>query len=944
VPRVIEKKEGEYPPVTVGEPASALYRIYLFGFFLSGAAGLIYQIAWIRILSLVFGNTLYAVSMVVAAFLSGLALGSRFWGKRADISKDPFKTYIKLEILIALSAAVVTLLIYVLDDIFVSVMTVESIASGKWQLIRYVFFFVLLLAPTSFMGGTVPMMSKFFIRSFETVGRGVGTLYAANTYGGMAGCFISGFLMVPLLGVKGAVAAAIFLNLFVATLLWFSGSWVVAEENVKESSRKLQPASKQKRRKKNKKAVLFSEQKSDSTHGYKVSFALALFLITLSGFNALVYEVLWTRAFIVFFKSTVYLFSNLLTVFLFGIALGSHLVTKRADRLGDPIKLFGIAQVGIGLFGILSVLFFLYSNELALGFGAMLGGMSWAKDILVMLVLMLFAFLVPTVLIGLSFPLICRVVTGSLGSIGRKVGVVYAAGTAGGIIGSLMAGFFFLPLVGLQKGLFIVSFLALINGYIALLNAVSRKGAGWIMPASGAFALVAFIAFEISGTNIGIGPKTEGKLVFAREGIMGTVKVVQKRGGGPLTLMVNNYQLATSGDVAVRFGHIPMILKPDAEDILLISLGSGITAGSIGAHPVKRIENVEIVPTLLDVQPLFARENRNIVSDRRFHLTFWDGRHYVRVTKRKYDLVISDLYQPDSAGVGNLYALEHFLNVKAKLKKGGAMAQWLPLYQLSPENLKVIMRTFAHAFEHVIVWSGDINSEAPTLMLFGSRDPFYIQPEKFAQRLELEAVKNDLIDHADPLSFLSFYVMDRNGILKFTEGSPINTDNRPVIEYTAPKNLWQRKENAVINFASLINLRQVITPLLPTAKADKKLSDSLERYFKGRTKILIGKVEHFRRNYNAELKLYQEAAKLVPGDPYLSMAVFDLGYLYFKRRDYKTSAEILKWAKNINPGLLEAHFYLAKSYERMGMKEASIKALTELARLRPDIADKLIVR
>jgi tetratricopeptide (TPR) repeat protein len=353
---------------------------------------------------------------------------------------------------------------------------------------------------------------------------------------------------------------------------------------------------------------------------------------------------------------------------------------------------------------------------------------------------------------------------------------------------------------------------------------------------------------------------------------------------------------------------------------------------------------VEIVPTLLDVQPLFARDNKNIVSDKRFHLTFWDGRHYVRVTKRKYDLVISDLYQPDSAGVGSLYALEHFLNVKAKLKKGGAMAQWLPLYQLSPDNLKVIMRTFAHAFEHVIVWAGDINTEAPTLMLFGSSDPFYIQPEKFAQSLELETVKTDLIDHADPLSFLSFYVMDRDGVMRFTEGSPINTDDRPVIEYSAPRNLWQRKENALINFASLIGVRQNITALLPRAGADKELSDSLKRYFKGRTEILIGKVEHFRRNYNSELKHYQEAAKHVPSDPYLSMAVFDLGYMYFKRRDYNTSAEILKWAKKINPGLLEAHFYLAKSYERMGKKEDAIKVLTELARLRPDIADKLIAR
>ncbi|MFQ5430974.1 MAG: fused MFS/spermidine synthase [Nitrospinota bacterium] len=941
--QVIEKQEGRYPPISVAEHSASKYRTYILCFFLSGAAGLIYQIAWIRILSLVFGNTLYAVSMVVAAFLSGLAIGSHFWGKRADVCKDPFKTYVNLEILIAVSSACVTFLIYILDDWFVSVMTVESIGSGSWQFIRYVLLFVLLLAPTSFMGGTLPMMSKFFIRSFETIGRGVGTLYAANTYGGMAGCFLSGLAMVPFLGVKGTVEAAIFINLFVAALLSVTGSLGGVEDNANMSERPQKSFPKQKKRKK-KKAVLNPQQGSDGRAAYKISFALALLLITISGFNALIYEVLWTRAFIVFFKSTVYLFSNLLTVFLFGIALGSHLATRILDKHGDPVKLFGIAQVGIGLFGILSIIFFMYSKELAISLGTMFGGMDWTNDILVMLILMLLAFLVPTVLIGLSFPLICRVVADSLGSIGRKVGVVYAAGTAGGIIGSLAAGFLMIPLLGLQKGLFIVSFFALINGYIALFNAASRKGTLWVLPASAGFAIVAFIGFEISGTDIGLGSKTVGKLVFAREGVMGTVKVVEKGSRSDLTLMVNNYQLATSGDVAVRFGHIPLVLKPDAEDVLLISLGSGITAGSIGAHPVKRIENVEIVPTLLDVQPLFARDNKNIVSDKRFHLTFWDGRHYVRVTKRKYDMVISDLYQPDSAGVGSLYTLEHFLNVKAKLKKGGAMAQWLPLYQLSPDNLKVIMRTFAHAFEHVIVWAGDINPEAPTLMLFGSSDPFYIQPEKFAKSLELETVKTDLIDHADPLSFLSFYIMDRDGVMRFTEGSPINTDDRPVIEYSAPRHLWHRRENALINFASLIGVRRNISALLPRAGADKELVDSLKRYFKGRTEILIGKVENFRRNYHSELKHYQEAAKYVPSDPYLSMAVFDLGYMYFKGRDYNKSAEILKWAKKINPDLLEAHFYLAKSYERMGKKEDAIQVLTELARLRPDIADQLIAR
>ncbi len=924
--------------------SSFLPYTYLLGFFLSGAAGLIYQIVWIRILSIVFGNTTYAVSMVVAGFLSGLALGSRFWGGRADSFKNPLKEYLKLEVYIALSAVVATVLIYMVDDFIVSSITVDSIDSFGWQIARYIIIFLLLLAPTSFMGGTAPLMGKVFVRSFENLARGVGSVYAVNTYGGVAGCLMAGFLLVPFAGVKAAFAIAVLFNVAVACIFWIAMKSFAVE---KADEKNLKSVPKQKHNKKSKhkgKTVKEKESSGESAASLNVSTSFLLVLYAVSGFCALGFEVLWTRAFIVSFKSTVYLFSNLLAVFLLGMALGSHLFSKKGDRLKNPMKLFGISQVGIGLFGILSIFFFLYSADIAFSIGSLLGGMSWAKDMVVMFLLMLSVFLLPTALMGLSYPLISRMATGSLASMGKSLGTIYAVGTVGGIAGSLMAGFFILPLIGLQAGLIFFSVISLICGYVALANSALLGKTGWAIPATAIFAVAVFVALQIGGIDIGIGGKSSGKLVFVKEGVMGTVKVSENVKGGPLTLMVNNYQLATSGDVAVRFGHIPLLIRDKTDDVLLISLGSGITAGSIGAHDtVERIDCVEIVPTLLDVQPLFKKDNRNIVADKRFNISFWDGRHYVRATKRKYDLVVSDLFQPDSAGVGSLYALEHFQNVKKILKTGGSMAQWLPLYQLSPDNLKVIMRTFAYAFEHVAVWSGDINSELPALMLLGSSDPIQINPAELAKKFELEAVKVDMVEHSDPLSFLSFYVMDREAVLKYTKGFPINTDDRPIVEYTAPQTVWNRKQNSISNFASLISSRQKVTALLPLAGRDKALSDSIDRYYEGRTKILKAKVEHAMRNYPKELELYKEAAKSAPSDPYLSMALFDLGFMYYKRRDYRSSSDIFQWSKKINPNLLEAYFYLAKSYERLGMKKEALEELSKLAQLRPDLASKLLV-
>lgn len=885
-----------------------------------------------------FGNTVYAVSMVVAAFLTGLALGSHLFGKAADTTRLPLKLYIGLEIGIAISALLITILIRVFDNAFVGVMDVESITSASWILIRYVSLFAMLAIPTMLMGGTLPVMSRFFVGDIRFVGKGVGSLYAFNTYGGMVGALASGFLLGPWLGVTGSLAVAVALNLIVAGALWlrFKGAGFALTQETPQP------------------AIVARDDKKKSADGKNivpaaapftrpaVSAGLALTLFFLAGFCTLAFEILWTRAFIVSYKSTVYLFTNLLAVFLLGMAIGSHIFSRSLDKSRDPLALFGLAQVGIGVLGFISVIFFAYSYDITGSLAGMVDEIDWKKDILVMLTLMIMVFLLPTILMGLAYPLVCMVTTESLATLGRSAGLSYSIGTAGGILGSLAAGFALLPAIGLQRSIFAVSLLSMAAGFAALAKSSSRKAFWWVPFASAAPGLALFVMFEISGVNIGLGAKTADNIVFAQEGVMGTVRVTQKDKNGPLKLLVNNYQLATSGDVAVRFGHIPLILKPDAKDVLLISLGSGITAGAVGLHPVERIDCVEIVPTLLDAQRLFSKENRKIVSDRRLHLTFWDGRHYARVTKRKYDVVISDLFQPDSAGVGYLYSLEHFRNVKATLKKGGIMTQWLPLYQLSPDSLKVIMRTFAEAFEHVEVFSGDINSEYPALALVGSVEPLAINPERLLKSLSEEAIREDVIEHSDPLSFLSFYVMGRAGVMEFAKGSSVNTDDRPIIEYQAPRHMWKRSANALANFTLVAQNRKNPIHLIPGAEKDPEFTGALERYMQGRSKLLEGKIHHAKRDYPAEFESYKESARFIPHDPYLSLAVFDLGYLYYHRRDFQSSIKLFDWARKIHPELLEAHFYLARSYQQMGMNEKYKETIGELVKMRPDLAEALV--
>ncbi len=485
-----------------------------------------------RELSLVFGNTVYAVSMAVAAFLTGLALGSHFFGKAADTARLPLKLYIGLETGIAVSALLATLLIRVFDDAIAGAMNVESVNSGSWLMIRFVSLFVMLAGPAMLMGGTLPVMSRFFVGDIRSVGRGVGSLYAFNTYGGMAGAFASGFLLGPWLGVTGSLAVAVILNLLVAGTLWlrFKGAgFALAQETAQPGA----PARDDKKKK-------ADEAKEAPFKRPAVSVGLALTLFFFAGFCSLAFEILWTRAFIVSYKSTVYLFTNLLAVFLMGMAIGSHIFSRSLDKSRDPLALFGLAQVGIGVLGCISVIFFAYSYDITGSLAGMVEEIDWKKDILVMLALMTMVFLPPTILMGLAYPLVCMVTTASLATLGRSSGLSYAIGTVGGIFGSLIAGFVMLPAIGLQRSVFAVSALAMATGFAALVKSPSRKVLWWVPFASAAPALALFVMFEISGANIGLGVKTEDNIVFAQEGVMGTVRVTQKNQNGPLKLIVNN--------------------------------------------------------------------------------------------------------------------------------------------------------------------------------------------------------------------------------------------------------------------------------------------------------------------------------------------------------------------------------------------------------------------
>ncbi len=900
-------------------------------FFASGFSSLIYQIAWIKLFSLSFGNTIYAVSTVIAAFMLGLSLGSLVFGGIADKAEKDLKLFGFMEGGIGLSALAITLFFPALDSAYVTLHHQFSLTPEGSTLLRFFSTICILIVPTMLMGGTLPVLTRCLVTRINLAGPEISRLYGINTLGACLGCFLTGYLFFSLLGVKATTYLGVAISLSVSAMAFASNqgfsAFISSQSEPEDAAAKpAKPDKKKSKKPTGKKAVSIPSKGTEetlATEGAGSSAPLLLFSL-IAGLCGLSYEILWTKSFAIIFKSTTYLFSNILTVFLLGIAIGSLAYKKFFDKHESPLHLFGLIQLAIGAYALFSILIFWWMPGEIGQEGQWAGAASWGDHILKLFGWNCLAMIIPTFLMGVAFPLINKVYIASIKEVGQRAGSIYGMNVMGGILGSLLSGFFLIPWVGLQGGIMLIALLNILLGVWAVIQSGVRKGFG---AAGYGLSLASFILFTmvlVGEADIGAGPDMGGEVLFKKEGVAGTVRVIKEKGGKGLTLSVNNYMLATTGDVAVRFGHIPLLFHPSPREVLTISLGAGITAGAVGRHEeVERVDCVEIVPEMEEAAAFFKESNHSILSNPKLNLTTWDGRNFVQTTKNRYDVIISDLFQPDSSGVGNLYTQEHYAHCLEKLKAGGLMAQWLPLYQLHPEDLKTIVATFASVFPKINLWYGDTNAAKPTLLLLGSRETLRVDPDQLAAKLKKKLLHKDLIEWDDVYGFLSFYINDGEGIGEFIRDVRINTDEHPVIEYSAPKHIWNRPANAIKNFEELAKLRSVFSHFDTEIPVEKRsaMEEKANLYFQSRAHLLRGRVAHAKGDIKQEILSYEKSESINTNDPYLGFSCFELGYLYLQQGRGGEALHFLEKAVSISPHLPEAHYFLSKVYGQMGEKE-----------------------
>ena len=762
-------------------------------FFLSGLSALIYEVVWMRMLTLTFGATVFAVSAVLAAFMAGLALGSYLLGNLADRAKNPLKLYILLELGIGIYGFFTPLFFKHLDKIYLPFANILPESFYLLSIVRLFLAFSVILVGTALMGGTLPALSKFYIKNIEDAGRGAGRLYGINTIGAVFGSILGGFALIPYIGVKETLYAAVGVNLLIAG--WLSILLPKFHGNIAVSAAGKKNIAPQ--------TGMTSQQR----------FVLAAF--ALSGFTALAYEVVWTRTLSLIIGSSVYAFTTMLFTFLLGIALGSFMMSALMEKTKKrEYLLFAIIEAGIALTvlfaavltGKLPMLFFWMAQIVPKNF----------FGIQIVQIAISFIMMLPaTLLMGALFPLVLRMYTDTIDKVGREIGHVYAANTVGTILGAFSAGFIFIPIFGSETSLKALTWVNALIAAFFFLNYAELRGrnkkafAGSIAvffillnliipkwdPMHMNSNIPNFIKIIAEKPSVFIDKYLKGsEPVYVNEDVWGNI-LVYKFFEGSINLNVNGHgeggTYKMDMPAQIELAALPSLLHPNPEKALLVGLGAGITLGALEKmQDIKEIDCVEISGGVVKANSFFSPYNNNALSDKRLKLIIDDARHYLNRTEKKYDLIISGPSYSWISGASNIFTLEYLKLAREHLSHDGIMAMWFHLYNMMPSGIESFLRTVSAVFPHTTVW---FSSSGVEFIIIGSNKNIYIDYAKLISRLSDPNVKSELgrANLSQPESIIGSYLMGEDLLAQRIKNAPLNTDNSPFLEFFIPRHLYQ---------------------------------------------------------------------------------------------------------------------------------------------------------
>lgn len=909
-------------------------------FFLSGATALIFEILWSRQFVTVFGNSSYAISVVLCAFMGGLGIGSLLGGRLADRFPRRLLMYGAMQAGVALWAMGIPAL---LEFILVHLPGLSLLAPHSLlvpSLTRFVVSFGVLLVPCTMMGATLPLLSRFCADSVDVIGRRVGMLYGLNTLGAAAGCFSAGFWMIQTLGLSDTNRLAISINLLIAMFVLLHH--FARSTGAAPARRQTKPIAA---------AGPAGQDKSDP--GRKVR-RLLLAIAFFTGMAGLCCEVLWVR-YMGFFGSDPYVFTMILGTYLLGLGAGSLFYRSLLSRYARPLNVLTWVVLLLGL----SVPSFFGASTLILS----LFEPGTVRSAPLMLVIVV----VPALLMGMTFPLLCSAFTGSVARVGRSVGVLYAVNTIGSIVGSIIPVFVLIPTLGMQQSILLMGLLYVGMAW-ALLVATARRRKGlqlaWLATCS-ALMVIAFTiivpgdlckrSFLASSSKLG----RHNDILFYREGRTGTAIVVRDKVNELKSIYINGTLEVPTRYVDMAcfklMGGMGPLLHPNPEEVAMICFGGGIAAGTAILHPeVKSLEVVDLESSVVEAARLFKQENNDLLNNPKLQVAIDDGRNYILVSKKKWPVIITDSTHPKSSDSWVLYTQEFYELLKAHLTDDGVLVQWLPTHGLSIAEYQIILRTFQSVFPHASLWIShgiaEMDGHIRYTLLVATPRKLEIDVESLKRRLSAPTVAADMspwyLD--DPVGVLETFVCGEETMRRWTGDGAINTDNLPYTQYKTKYSRLSPKQE----LDSIAPLIESIWPYLKNTGGETEshlLEQELALHREANKLMFLGKyteafsllpedgkIRRYRENWKLNVQYISQVADFYRDCPDMlhqagldlcSLGSLDEGIVQYER------------AIAIKPDFAEAHCNLGVALAKQGRLEEAIPHFREAISIKPDFAE-----
>lgn len=744
----------------------------------SGCAALVYEVVWFQLLQLVIGSSAVSLGLLLAAYMGGLCLGSAALSRVAPTTEHPLRIYAFLELGIGAFGIIALFGVPLVGHLYL----LGPTSGLAGIVVRGVVAAACLLPPTVLMGASFPAVARSLGTNSEGISR-MGLLYSANIAGAVVGSVMAGFWLLRLYDMAVATYAAAAINIAMALL---------AFNLVKKFTHR-------------------AGEVPDRAVRYAPGAAIVYGAIAFSGMSALGAEVVWTRLLSLLLGPTVYTFSIILAVFLVGLWGGSTAGSYVARRVGNPRMALAVTQILLAV----TIAFTAWTLAYALPnwpVDPWLSTNPWFNfDLDVARCVR--AILPATLLWGAAFPLALAAAAGEGEDPARLSGEVYAANTAGSIVGALAFSLLLIPAIGTKGSQQLLIWLAVAGAALALL-AASRKIAVLAVAIGGAAVLAVALGSTVAtipwpaiayGRRIapilkaiadaGSNPATP---LFIGEGINSSVVITES--SGVRGFYVSGKSEASSGLIDMRLqrlmGHLPALISSQAQgdpkSVLVVGFGAGVTAGSFVPYPdVERISICELEPIIPPASDqYFGNENYHVLRDARTRIVYDDARHYIAASPDKFDIITTDPIHPWVKGTSTLYSREYYQLVKEHLNPGGVVAQWLPIYESDRATVATELATFFDVFSNASVWTNYLNGDGYDLVLLGRMGSSPIDVDRMQRLLDrpsYAAVAASLnnVQFGSATDLMGTYVGRAEDLQPMIAGAPINDDLNLRLQYIA---------------------------------------------------------------------------------------------------------------------------------------------------------------